>query len=337
MVKTIYRQDSDIVILDQSRLPNSVEYLVLKSPADVADAIKKLKVRGAPLIGVTAAMGMALGISRFESGDLDALVDDLYQLFRNTRPTAVNLFWALERMKKTYLMAKDLSLPELKARMWHEAEAMAQEDYEVNLQIGVNGAALLQPKSRILTICNAGALATCGHGTALGIVRSSFAQGKVDMVYACETRPVLQGARLTVWELMEDGIPTTLITDNMAAYLMQLGRVDVVIAGADRIAANGDTANKIGTYMLAVSAKYHGLPFLVAAPTSTIDASISKGSEIPIEEREGDEVRRWGDNVLTVPDVPVFNPAFDVTPNHLISAIVTEKGVFKPPYDFSNL
>jgi len=335
MLETVYREQDKVVILDQTRLPGEVVYVHLSTPEEVANAIKKMKVRGAPLIGVVAALGFAQGVSNYrgQSSALAAYVEELYQLLRSTRPTAVNLFWALDRMRGVFNQNQQLPLSELQQLLWAQAEAMIIEDRKLNQQIGEHGSKLIKTGSRVLTVCNAGALATCGHGTALGIVRTAFAEGKIEMVYACETRPVLQGARLTIWELSADQIPVTLITDNMAAYLMQQGRVDLVVVGADRIAANGDTANKIGTYMLAVLAKYHGIPMVVAAPTSTIDKSITDGLQIPIEEREADEVRRVGQSLLTLPEVAVYNPAFDVTPHQLITAIVTENGAYYPPFD----
>lgn len=334
MLETVYREGDKIVVLDQTCLPGEVVYVHLSNPDEVADAIKRLKVRGAPLIGVTAALGFAQGVAQYAgpADNLGKYVASLHEKLRNTRPTAVNLFWALARMRKVYESNEHRVLDEIKNILWAEAEAMVSEDRNLNLRIGEYGSNLVKPGSQILTVCNAGALATCGHGTALGIVRSAFSEGKVEMVYSCETRPVLQGARLTVWELTADQIPVTLITDNMAAYLMQQGRVDMVIVGADRIAANGDTANKIGTYMLAVLANYHKIPFVVAAPTSTIDQELMDGSRIPIEEREPDEVRTVGQSLLTLPEVKVYNPAFDVTPYQLITAIVTENGVYYPPF-----
>lgn len=336
MLDTVYRQGDQVVVLDQTRLPGEVVYQKLSNSEQVAAAIKKMQVRGAPLIGVVAALGFAQGIGSYEGdlAQLPAYEQQLFMLLKSTRPTAVNLFWALDRMHNCFDQNLQLPLVELQNRLWDEAESMVSEDRRLNQQIGAYGSKLVKPRARILTVCNAGALATCGHGTALGIVRTAFAEGKVEMVYACETRPVLQGARLTIWELMEDKIPVTLITDNMAAYLMQQAKVDLVIVGADRIAANGDTANKIGTYMLAVVANYHQIPLVVAAPTSTIDFKLLNGGQIPIEERDADEVRKAGGNWLTLPEVPVYNPAFDVTPHQLITAIVTEKGINYPPYNW---
>jgi len=249
-----------------------------------------------------------------------------------TRPTAVNLFWALQRMDQVFNDCQGMPPAAVGERLLQAAQELLQEDIKVNEAMGEHGQELLPAGVRVMTICNAGALATCGYGTALGVIRSAARRDKVAQVWACETRPVLQGARLTVWELMEDGIPVTLISDNMAASVMRRGEVDAVLVGADRIAANGDTANKIGTYGLAVLARYHGIPFYVAAPSSTIDLSLAGGDEIPIEERHGDEVRQFRGVYFTVPDAPVFNPAFDVTPNDLITAIITERGIIRPSF-----
>jgi methylthioribose-1-phosphate isomerase len=335
MIKTLDFTDDGVTILDQSLLPEKVEYIKCRTVEDVAGAIKALKVRGAPLIGVTAAFGLALAMAAYEN-DSDTMPQYFAQAkaqLASTRPTAVNLFWALERMEQVFKAAyNNGSRKQIGALLKDEAIKMLNEDIAVNQAIGAKGQELLAAGSRLMTICNAGALATCGYGTALGVIRAAARQGKIDRVWACETRPVLQGARLTVWELMEDKIPVTLISDNMAAYVMQLGQVDAVIVGADRIAANGDTANKIGTYGLAVLAAYHHLPFYVAAPLSTLDLQTGEGVDIPIEERPGDEIRQYRGVQLTVPQADVFNPAFDITPQHLISGIITEKGVLKPPY-----
>ncbi len=320
--------------MDQTRLPEYVEYVTLSNVDEVFHAIKALQVRGAPLIGVVAAWGLVLAVVNY-NGSLEGLAEIMDAAQRQltvARPTAVNLQWAVSRMMKVYDQVQDLDLPSIRHRLAEEARAMQEDDFSTNRLIGEWGADLLKPDTRVLTICNAGALATCGHGTALGIVRSAFAQGKIQKVWVSETRPVLQGARLTAWELSRDGIPATLITDNMAGFLMQRGEVDVVITGADRIAANGDTANKIGTYSLAVLARYHDIPFYVAAPVSSIDLSMEEGSLIPIEERNPDEVRIIGECCITPPDIPVVNPAFDITPNHLITAIITEKGVARGSY-----
>ncbi|NLB89084.1 MAG: S-methyl-5-thioribose-1-phosphate isomerase [Syntrophomonadaceae bacterium] len=334
MIKNIYFEEDYIVILDQSQLPEKVVYEKLHDPYQVAEAIKKLKVRGAPLIGVTAAFGLALAIEKYR-GSKEELADyfkEVKDLLAATRPTAVNLFWALERMERVFLGNIDKDLPTVAKILKNEALDMFDEDIATNQAIGDFGQELISKPSRVMTICNAGALATCGYGTALGVIRSAAQQNKIKGVWACETRPVLQGARLTVWELSQDNIPVTLITDNMAGYVMSRKEVDLIVVGADRIAANGDTANKIGTYSLAVLAKHHQIPFYVAAPISTIDFSIASGLEIPIEERNADEVRQVMGSVLTVPNVDVFNPAFDVTPHELIHGIITEKGVIKPPF-----
>lgn len=337
MIATIAWEKDRVVILNQNKLPDEVSYESCYSVQEVAEAIRTLKVRGAPLIGVAAAMGLALGITQYQ-GTLEDF-PEYYASIRDelaaTRPTAVNLFWALQRMDDVYRQNLLKSSAEIGKRMLDEAQAMYQDDIQTNKLIGKHGAELFDKPSRVMTICNAGALATCGYGTALGVIRAAHQQNKIEQVWACETRPVLQGARLTVWELMQDKIPVRLITDNMAGYIMQLGQVDAVIVGADRIAANGDTANKIGTYTLAVLAKHHDIPFYVAAPQSTIDRSIASGKDIPIEERAAEEVRLVRGVSLTVKEVEVYNPAFDVTPNNLITGIITEKGVLSPPYEYS--
>lgn len=337
MIATIAWEKDRVIILDQNRLPDEVVYESCYSVGEVAEAIRTLKVRGAPLIGVAAAFGMALGITQYQGRNED--FPEYYSAIRAelaaTRPTAVNLFWALQRMDDVYHENANKSPADLGNRMLNEAQAMYRDDIHTNELIGQHGAELLDKPSRVMTICNAGALATCGYGTALGVIRTAHQQNKIAQVWACETRPVLQGARLTVWELMQDRIPVRLITDNMAGYIMQLGQVDAVVAGADRIASNGDTANKIGTYTLAVLAKYHGIPFYIAAPQSTIDRSITSGKDIPIEERAVEEVRFVRGVSLTVKDVEVYNPAFDVTDNSLITGIITERGVLSPPYEYS--
>ena len=337
MIKTIAWEKDRIVILNQNRLPDEVLYESCGSVQEVAEAIRTLKVRGAPLIGVTAAFGLALGVAQYRgsSGDFSEYYSDIRAELAATRPTAVNLFWALQRMDNVYQENAGMSSAELGHLLLDEARAMYADDIRTNELIGQYGAELIHKSSRIMTICNAGALATCGYGTALGVIRTAYRQQKIEQVWACETRPVLQGARLTVWELMQDKIPVRLITDNMAGYIIKLGQVDAIVVGADRIAANGDTANKIGTYTLAVLAQYHGVPFYVAAPQSTIDLSIASGTEIPIEERAGEEVRSLRGVSLTVKEVEVFNPAFDVTDHHLIAGIITERGVLCPPYETS--
>ncbi len=337
MINTVAYENDQVIVLNQNLLPDKIVYESYTSVEEVAEAIRTLKVRGAPLIGVTAAFGLALGAARY-SGRAEEFTE-YYSAIRSqlasTRPTAVNLFWALQRMDRVYQNNAHRELAELKELLLNEARCMFEEDIQTNQLIGQHGAQLLQESSRVMTICNAGALATCGYGTALGVIRSAYQQEKIAKVWACETRPVLQGARLTVWELMQDQIPVALITDNMAGYIMKLGKVDAVIVGADRIAANGDTANKIGTYSLAVLAHHHGIPFYVAAPQSTIDYSIASGQDIPIEERDPEEVRSVRGVYLTVKGAEVFNPAFDVTDNRLITGIITEKGVVFPPYEKS--
>jgi methylthioribose-1-phosphate isomerase len=339
MIDTIVYEGNDLLVLDQNQLPDNIAYQHCTGLEDVAEAIRTLQVRGAPLIGVCAAYGMAMAVDRYRGPEegLDEYVKQVKKRLASTRPTAVNLFWALDKMEQVFISNRDKEPDYIAREMLKAARAMHEQDVAVNRSIGEWGQELLPPGARIMTICNAGALATCGYGTALGVVRSACRHGKLDMVWACETRPVLQGARLTVWELMQDNIPVTLITDNMAGYAMSLGRVDAVIVGADRIAANGDTANKIGTYSLAVLADYHAIPFYVAAPLSSIDIKLGSGGQIPIEQRHDDEIRYIRGTRLSVPHVPVFNPAFDVTPHHLIKAIITEKGIINPPYHESLL
>jgi len=308
-VEPIRWKGDALELLDQRLLPDKLSYVTCSSAAEVAQAIRDMVVRGAPAIGCAAAFGVVLS-----KGSPDS-----YKILAASRPTAVNLFWALDRMKK----AKDLKA---------EAEAIYAEDLKANHAMGDLGAALIKEKARVMTHCNAGALATAGYGTALGVIRSS--KTKNISVIACETRPYLQGARLTAWECVQEGIPVTLITDNMAGYLMSKGEVDVIVVGADRIAANGDVANKIGTYALAVLAKRHGVPFYVAAPLSTFDPKIPDGSHIPIEERPAQEVTGYRDTRWAPEGVKVRNPAFDVTPAELITAIITERGIHRAPYRF---
>ncbi|MDD4802045.1 MAG: S-methyl-5-thioribose-1-phosphate isomerase [Syntrophomonas sp.] len=336
-MRNIY-YDSDaggVVILNQNLLPGQMEYEKMYNHQDLALAIKQLKIRGAPLIGVAAAFALALAVINYKGprDQLENYYHEAERLLASSRPTAVNLCWAINKMRVVFEGKKHLNLNDLAEEMLSAAKNMFDEDVTINITIGELGQVLLPPDTQVLTICNAGSLATCGYGTALGVIRSAHKAGKIRQVWACETRPVLQGARLTVWELMQDKIPVTLITDSMAAHLMRLGRIGAVVVGADRIAANGDTANKIGTYSLAVLANYHGLPFYVAAPWSTIDMSIHTGLDIPIEERDAEEVRRLGGKYITVPEVKVFNPAFDVTPAALISGIITEKGIIYPPVE----
>ena len=327
-----------MALLDQTRLPCEEVERECRRWEDVADAIRALVVRGAPAIGVAAAFGVALAARQSPATTFDGLIADLEVAIKGlgaTRPTAVNLFWALERMRRTALGERDRPLDGLRDRLVAEARAILEEDVAANRAMGEHGAALVPPEARILTHCNAGALATAGYGTALGVVRSAHAQGKVKLVWVDETRPVMQGSRLTAWECVREGIPHRLVADVVAASLMARREVDLVVTGADRIAANGDTANKIGTYALAVLARHHGVPFYVAAPFSTIDPSLPSGEHIPIEERPPEEVRRVAGQPTAPEASPVYNPAFDVTPASLIAAIITERGVFRPPYRFT--
>jgi methylthioribose-1-phosphate isomerase len=334
MIATIYWDRDAVVILDQNELPAQIKYIRCEDYHALVHAIKTLQVRGAPLIGVTAAYGLALAV--WKTTQEGSALEDLYLLaeqeFAASRPTAVNLFWAIRRMHGVFDQCKGQNRDDIARVLLHEADRILAEDVSINQRIGDIGAHLFKKKVRILTICNAGALATGGYGTALGVIRSIHQNGILQQVWACETRPVLQGARLTVWELSQDQIPVTLITDNMAAYVMSRGEVDAVIVGADRIAVNGDTANKIGTYGLAVLAAYHKIPFYVAAPMSTVDFSMNSGQMIPIEERHHDEVRQIRGTYITVPEVKVYNPAFDVTPGELVTAVITETGIIRPPF-----
>ena len=321
-------------LIDQRALPERQIYLGFDSAAAVAAAIRDMVVRGAPAIGCAAAYGLALDAQRLRDASLHTFEEGLTHaaaLLRASRPTAVNLAWALERMRKRLAESIGQSSRERAAILLAEAHAIAREDVELNRAMGGHGAALIQDGARVLTHCNAGALATAGHGTALGVIRSAFDAGKRVQVFADETRPFLQGARLTAWELREDGIPVTLIADNAAGFLMSRGRIDAAIVGADRVAANGDVANKIGTYQVAVLARRHGLPFYVACPRSTIDLSAASGDDIPIEERSADEVKGYGDMRWAPADVDVVNPVFDVTPAELVTALITEKGVVLEP------
>ncbi|MEQ8235581.1 MAG: S-methyl-5-thioribose-1-phosphate isomerase [Syntrophomonadaceae bacterium] len=334
MIRTIYYEAPNVYILDQNQLPGRLEYEAISDHTSMAHAITSLKVRGAPLIGVSAAFGLALAVRNFSDSKatLEAYYSQAELVLSRTRPTAVNLFWAIARMRKIFDSFKHDDLSLLAEMMIGEAQEMCAEDVAVNKRIGKHGQELLPARARILTHCNAGALATCGYGTALGVVRALQEQHKLEQVWACETRPVLQGARLTVWELMQDKIPVTLITDSMAGHLMQNRSIDAVVVGADRVAANGDSANKIGTYSLAVLAAYHHIPFYIAAPLSTIDLNVAAGNEIPIEERDPEEVKQIAGKYVTLPEAKVYNPAFDVTPAGLITAIITEVGAVKAPY-----
>jgi methylthioribose-1-phosphate isomerase len=332
VIKTIEIAPDCIRLLDQRKLPLVEEYVDCRTYQDVARAITSMVVRGAPAIGVAAAGGIALGVQQLDSTmDFDVAFAQMCSTLAHTRPTAVNLFWAIERMRACVQQHRQMPLQQLQQLVLAEAERMLQEDIQINRRIGVHGLPLVPPHSTILTHCNAGALATAGYGTALGVVRAAHFAGLGVQVLADETRPFLQGARLTTWELQRDAIPVTLITDNMAGYMMSQGRVDLVIVGADRIAANGDVANKIGTYGLAILAKEHAIPFYVAAPLSTIDRTIDSGADIPIEQRPAEEVRQVGIQHIVDPEVEVENPAFDVTPARYIRGIITETGVALPP------
>jgi methylthioribose-1-phosphate isomerase len=340
MLPTIALEDDCIVMVDQRKLPSAEVYVRCKTPMEVAKAIKTMVIRGAPAIGVAAAMGIALGMEKSKATGTRQFATEFQKtcdLMAGTRPTAVNLFWAIERMKRSFsegALAGE-SVEQLKTRLRVEAERIHDEDVASCKAIGSYGATLIPDGARILTHCNAGALATAGYGTALGVIRGAIEAGKRVRVLADETRPFLQGSRLTAWELLKDGIDTTIITDNMAGTLMYGGEIDVVVVGADRIAANGDTANKVGTYTVAILAKEHGIPFYVAAPWSTIDLAIADGSEIPIEERAAREVTHVGGNQLAPDGAGIRNPAFDVTPHKYITAIVTDRGLFTPPFEKS--
>jgi methylthioribose-1-phosphate isomerase len=334
-IKPILYEKNVLKMIDQRLLPVEEVWLEYTDYRAVAEAIRTMVVRGAPAIGVAAAFGAAFGAREIVADDYDAFAPEFEKIcavLAATRPTAVNLFWALDRMKRCAEAHRALSPTGLKARLIGEAMEIAAEDERLNRTLGKNGATLIPDGARILTHCNAGALATAGYGTALGVIRAAVEAGKKVAVLADETRPWLQGARLTAWELMKDEIPVTLICDNMAGHLMSKGEIDCVIVGADRIAANGDTANKIGTYTVAILAREHGLPFYVAAPISTIDLAIPDGSHIPIEERDRREVTHSGERQLAPEGVAVRNPAFDVTPARLITAIITERGVVSGDY-----
>lgn len=336
MIIPVKWSDEGVLMLDQRLLPTEEKWLTLKSYNEVADGIRDMVVRGAPAIGVSAAYGIALGVKNFVGtniADLAEEFDYIVDVMGKTRPTAVNLFWAIDRMRRVFEANKDQSISEIKAILIQESRDIHEEDIESQRMIAEHGGALLADNSTVLTHCNAGALATGGvWGTALGVIRGAVNQGKAIAVIADETRPYLQGARLTAWELLQDDIPVTLITDNMSGHLMSKGRVQAVVVGSDRIAANGDVANKIGTYMVAVLAKRHNIPFYVAAPLSTVDLNCPTGEEIPIEERSIREITHVQDIQLAPEGISVNNYAFDVTPNDLVTAIITEKGVARAPY-----
>jgi methylthioribose-1-phosphate isomerase len=335
MVKTIEWVGDAVVMIDQTRLPAEETYVHCRNYQEVAEAIRTMVIRGAPAIGVAAAMGVALGVkqSKRPAEEFEAICSTLAA----TRPTAVNLFWAIDRMRKRYqaLRASGADQGAIAQGLEQEALRVHDEDIEINKAIGRHGASLLPAGGKVMTHCNAGALATAGYGTALGVIRAAVESGNPVAVFANETRPFLQGARLTVWELQQDKIPVTLITDNMAGYLMSQEGIGAVVVGADRIAGNGDVANKIGTYSLAVLAKENNVPFYVAAPISTLDLTLASGKDIPIEERAGEEVTHFRGVRVTTPETVVRNPAFDVTPNRYVTAIITERGVAREPYDES--
>jgi methylthioribose-1-phosphate isomerase len=337
LVRTVAWEDGVVVMIDQRRLPVEEIYLRCRTYHEVAAAIRDMAIRGAPAIGVAAALGVALGVhaSAATGPTLRSEVDAICAELRATRPTAVNLFWAIDRMRHRFDALEDADGDALRQGLVTEALAILDEDVAACRRMGDLGADLLPDRARVLTHCNAGALATAGYGTALGVIRSAARQGKVRLVFADETRPYLQGARLTAWELQHDGIPTTLIADNMAGHMMATGEVDAVIVGADRIAANGDVANKIGTYSLAVLARENGVPFYVAAPVSTFDLATASGKEIPIEERPPEEVTHHAGRRLAPEGIAVRNPAFDVTPHRYVTAIVCERGIARAPYDES--
>jgi methylthioribose-1-phosphate isomerase len=335
MIETIQWTDDGVVMIDQTRLPSEEIYVTCRTYREVADAIRSMIIRGAPAIGVAAAMGVAIGTRHADAAHLDAQFEAICTELASTRPTAVNLFWGIERMKRLYASVRHLPVDEIRACLIDEAKRVRTEDIEINQAIGRHGAPLVPDGRTVLTHCNAGALATAGYGTALGVVRAAVEAGKDIDVFADETRPFLQGARLTVWELQRDGIRATLITDNMAGHFLKSGRIGCVIVGADRIAANGDVANKIGTYGVAVLAKENGVPFYVAAPISTLDLKIPNGDHIPIEERGAAEVTHVFGVRVAPEGTEVRNPAFDVTPNRYVTAIITEKGVARSPYSES--
>ncbi len=335
MIKTIEYIDGVVRMIDQTRLPSEKVFVDCKTIDDVEHAIKTMIIRGAPAIGVAAAMGVSLGADTITASSFDEFYSTMEKQCNKlgkSRPTAVNLAWAIKRMKQVAQDSKDLPISELKSRLRDEALTILTEDISINESMGQHGQTLVESGNVILTHCNAGALATAGYGTALGVIRASVNEGKNIRVLANETRPFLQGARLTAWELKEDNIPVKLITDNMCGFFMKNGEVDLVVVGADRIAGNGDIANKIGTYMVAVLAKENNIPFYVAAPVSTLDLSLVSGDEIPIEERSAEEVVNINKKRIAPEDIDVAHPAFDITPNELVTAIITEQGIARPPF-----
>jgi methylthioribose-1-phosphate isomerase len=338
MIQTLEWTNSGVVFIDQTKLPTEEVYVTCTTHQEVADAIRNMIVRGAPAIGVAAAMGIALGVSNSEANsvsDLNIEFEQICKMIGETRPTAVNLFWAIRRMSEKFESLRARTVSQIQQALIEEAQRMHAEDIAANQAMGRHGATLMPASGGVLTHCNAGALATAGYGTALGVIRAAIEQGKTIHVYADETRPFLQGARLTAWELMKDGIPTTVISDNMAGVMMQKGKIGAIVVGADRIAANGDVANKVGTYTVAVLAKENGIPFYVAAPLSTIDLAAIDGSKIPIEQRNKREVTHIGGKQMTPDGVGIENPAFDVTPAKYVTAIITERGIARAPYQKS--
>ncbi|HEY4934606.1 MAG TPA: S-methyl-5-thioribose-1-phosphate isomerase [Terriglobales bacterium] len=338
MIKTLEWTDTGVRFIDQTKLPTEETYVTCKNYEEVADAIRTMIVRGAPAIGVAAAMGVALGTLQSPAKtlpDLEREFDTICTVLAGTRPTAVNLFWSIRRMRDKFEQLRSQPVAAIQQELVAEAQRMLVEDIAANEAMGKHGAVLMPSSGGVLTHCNAGALATAGYGTALGVIRAAVESGKQIQVFADETRPFLQGSRLTAWELMKDNIPTTLIADNMAGAMMRMGKIDAVIVGADRIAANGDVANKIGTYTVAVLAKEHDIPFYVAAPISTVDLNTADGSKIPIEQRASTEVTHLAGKQIAPDDVRVENPAFDVTPNKYVTAIITERGVARAPYQQS--
>ena len=335
MIQTLEWTNQGVRFIDQTKLPTEEVYVTCTTHQQVAEVIRSMVVRGAPAIGVAAAMGIALGVSNSKAestGDLKHDFDQICDLIGKTRPTAVNLFWAIGRMQEKFERIRIRPIPQIKQDLIDEAQRMHAEDIAANRAMGRHGATLMPNSGGVLTHCNAGALATAGYGTALGVIRAAVEQGKKIHVYADETRPFLQGSRLTAWELMKDGIPTTVISDNMAGVMMQQGKIGAIVVGADRIAANGDVANKIGTYTVAVLAKEHSIPFYVAAPISTVDLATPNGSKIPIEQRNSREVTHIAGKQMTPDGVQIENPAFDVTPAKYVTAIVTERGIARAPY-----
>jgi len=338
MIHTLEWTDHGVCFIDQTKLPTEETYVTCTTHQQVADVIRNMVVRGAPAIGVAAAMGIALGVKNSKADDgaeLKKEFDQICETIRQTRPTAVNLFWAIRRMQEKFEALSGRPIPQIKHTLIQEAQRMHAEDVAANQAMGRHGATLMPASGGVLTHCNAGALATAGYGTALGVIRAAVEQGKKIHVYAGETRPFLQGSRLTAWELMKDGIPTTVISDNMAGAIMKQGKIGAVVVGADRIAANGDVANKIGTYTVAVLAKEHGIPFYVAAPISTVDLETPDGSRIPIEQRNAREVTHIAGKQMVPDGVEIENPAFDVTPAKYVAAIITERGVARAPYEES--